>query len=292
MNNSKDLLKRLLKIYPVQVIKEYFQKKGKSVDVISDIVDTNKPKDILNFAALNLNYTKQHVYFYEINPKFNSKKFKVDKFPFDVLRISENGGYVNMTCLTVVDFDVIVLNPYEETNIKFYQLINITITPKYIIFQATTLEKDLSSYFSKGAQIRKVVNNIRNNGEVVNIDKVVEFLSTDFGYGSSPSELQKSVKALWNNDIIDSKYVKQQKPKSTSTEAMHEEYLVKEIYPDIYKEIMKNPILKTLFKYKKKDKLLPDHFNVDPEKGVVAVSSFSENVSQVANLINEIIKNN
>jgi hypothetical protein len=291
MNSSKQLLKRLLKLYPVQILKEYFTKKGNAVIVIQQIVETSRESDILNFAATHFNYGKQHIYFHELQPNFNSKKFDIEGFPCRVISWSESNGEVVINALPLVGFDVIVLNPYEETTIKFYQPVRITISTKHVVFQTITLEKDLSSYFSIDEE-RRVVNSVRNNGEDVSIKNVINFLADELGYSSRQWELEKAIKEMWGKDIIDSKYVKHKKTRSTATEAMDEEFMVKEVYPEVYKEIIKNPLIKTLFKYKGKDGSLPDHFSADPRTGLVGVSSFSSDVSQIEKLINEIVKHN
>lgn len=50
MNSNRNLLKRLLKLYPIKVVKEYFQETGNFADAIESITGNNTQQSIKDFA--------------------------------------------------------------------------------------------------------------------------------------------------------------------------------------------------------------------------------------------------
>jgi hypothetical protein len=187
-----------------------------------------------------------------------------------------------------VDFEVILVKPYGEDTISFLQPVKVRVIKKHLVIHVTTLEKNLSHFFP-GDQ--KAVDSKRINGEDVWLKKIPIYFESQ-GYKVKPCDLHKGVKKIWGDKVVDPKYVQSFDPKSTLTVNMHEDYTVREVYPEKYNEIIKGPLIKTLFKYKKEDKILADHFHVDPARGMIIFGIFSENLSQVENVINDIIKNN
>jgi hypothetical protein len=293
MNNQKDLLKRLINLYPVKIIKDYFGIKGHYDDLSKQIVDSNAAVDIFKFAVDNINYSRQHVYIFDLDPRFNPSKFSLEDFPLEIKKQNNLGSILLIYSMPLVQFDISILNPYEETIIKFYQPIKIKISSKHLIFQVTTLEKDLSHYFKgAGGTNRRVVDSKRKNGEDVSMNSVIEFLRNKYNYTSAKSDIHKGIKKLWRDGVIDSKYVKHKRSRSTSSEAMDEDFTFKDTYPQEFEDLMQHPLIKTLFKYKKDDKLLCEHFHADPINGQIGVSSFAENIDQIEKTINEIIRFN
>jgi hypothetical protein len=289
MNNAIDeLIKRLLQLYPVKNVKEYFALKGNFDDIIPDIVKNHSHKSIFSFAAVNMNYTRQHVYIFNLSPSFKAVEFDTTHFPLAIKDSSIQNGELSINCLPQVDFDITAIKPFEETELHFFQPVKIRAFKKHLIIQVTTLEKNLSSFLAAG---RKVVDSVRNNGEDTWLPKIINFFNKQ-KYKTNVCDIHKGVKKMWEDKIIDSKYVKSLGAKSTSTEAMHEAFTVREVFPDKYKEIIKSPLLKTLFVYKGADDKLADHFHSDPGDGLVIFSAFPKNLAQIENVINEIIKHN
>lgn len=286
MNSERSVLKRLLKLYPVKTIKDEFDTTHSGEALYEEVVETKNTNLIRNFAYTNINNTKQHVYIYYLDKIFNPATFNPAGFPYPIINQTAIVDGIQIIISPIVEFRVILTNPFEEKIMNFHQPYIITLKNRHLTFQATILEKNMATYFEEG---RKVINVEKINDETVAIQHIIDFLNL---YHPISCDLNKGVKHLWHNDRIDSRYVKWKKNRSTTTESMDENYTLKSQYPDIYAELIKNPLNKTIFKYLPEDESLPDHFTVDPTKGEISVPLYSKNVNQIANAINEILSNN
>lgn len=288
MNSQIDLLSRLLKLYPVKLIKEEFDLDGKADIMVSTIIAAKPQKEIFEFCLNNISFTRQHVFIFDLNKEFKSANFQTNAFPLSVIEAINLNNECVIKCLPTVEFDVVVLNPFLETTIKFYQPIQIKISKKHLIIQVTTLEKNLSHYFEEG---RKVVDSKRTDGEDASLSAILAFFNQTFTV--KICDLHKGIKKLWENDVIDSKYLKTKKSKGTNTLAMDENWTVKKEYPNEYNDMIDKPILKTLFRYIGQiDGYFCNHFSADPLQGQIGIAAFPENAIQLENIIYDIIKYN
>lgn len=282
MNSAKQLSGRLIGLFPTKVVKEYF-----SLDP-QEVVNNKNSDTIKTFAFNNINNTKQHIYFLQLNKKFNHKSFDPNGFPLEIYKNDIANGL--LICFHVVGFKVKILNDAENsvTNevIKFIQPILVTFQEKTIIVQMTILEKKLEHYVGGS----KIIDPIRSISEDEIITQITAFLSGQYEIGIC--DLNKGIKYLWDKDFIDSKHVKWKKNKSTAIETMDEEYTVKEQYIDLYNEMIKSPLNKTVFKYLKDDSEFVDHFTAEPSYGSISIPIFPKNPNQILNVVNKIISNN
>ncbi|HSZ72886.1 MAG TPA: hypothetical protein VK750_09425 [Cytophagaceae bacterium] len=289
MNGVSNLHTRLLKLYPVKTLKDHFDLPGKSSEVIEGILNQFKAKDIHEFSALNIDYTRQHVYIFNIEKSFKASSFNTTNFPLRVIQQTNTTSDYSIVCLPEIEFKISVIRPFEERILKFYQPLKISVINSHLIVQITTLEKNLSDHCEVG---KKVVETTRVNDENYLLDSIKSVFINQ-GYNITKCDLHKGIKKLWDDNIIDSKYLKTKNSKSTNTVAMDENYTVREVYPQEYNQIKNNPILKTLFRYKGKNvDYFCDSFSIDPSQGHLSVTSFPESVHQIKNIINEILKNN
>jgi hypothetical protein len=286
MNSERSILKRLLKLYPVKTIKDEFNSTSSGEALYDEVVNTINPNLIRGFAYTNVNNTKQHIYIYYLDKVFNPTTFNAVSFPYTILRQTAIIDGIQLIISPIVEFRVILTNPFEENIMNFHQPYIITIKNRHLTFQATILEKNMATYFEDG---RKVINVEKINDETVAIQHIIDFFNH---YNPIPCDLNRGIKHLWHIDRIDSRYVKWKKNRSTTTESMDENYTLKSQYPNVYAELITNPLNKTIFKYLPEDETLPDHFTVDPTKGEISVPLYSKNVNQIPNAINEILSNN
>jgi len=138
-----------------------------------------------------------------------------------------------------------------------------------------------------------------DNRAVVKVDKVndesivIETINQHFnGLMPSVCDLNRGIKHLWDDDIVDSKYAKWKKNRSTTTETMDENYTLKNQYPVIYQDLINSPLRKMIFKYLPDDEQLPDHFTIDPGNGQISIPLYPNNENQNKNVVTEIISNN
>jgi hypothetical protein len=288
MNSSIDLLSRLLKLYPVKLIKNFFNPESSNqAEIIPEIIGANTEKAIKDFACENHDSTKQHIFLFTLNNKFIKDNFVEGDFPFSIdTQLLTNNVY-KFKLLPVIDFNVVILNPFEEATLKFYQPVTVCLNDKHLIIQTTIMEKNMDSYFPEA---RRVVDVKKANSEEYIVEKILEYFSIQ--YTVTKNDLNRGIKDLWRNDVIDSKYAKWKKERSTTTEAMDEEYTLKEQYPEIYENLMLSPLGKTVFKYKLDDDLIIKHFTADPTKGWLSFATYPENQNQIDNVINKILSSN
>lgn len=288
MNSPKNLLSRLLKLYPVRMLKDSFGPENSSqVDIIPEIIGSNTEDAIKSFACQNHNNTKQHIFLYKLDSNFNRANFIENDFPLHIEDESLNEGIYKFRLLPIIDFNVVILNPFEETTLKFYQPVTVYVHNNDLIIQTTIMEKNIDSYFPGG---RRVVDVKKANSDDYIVEKVVEYFNGR--YNVTLNDLNRGIKALWRNDLIDSKYAKWKKERSTTTEAMDEEYTLKEQYPEVYENLMLSPLGKTVFKYKVNDDLIAKHFTADPTRGSLSFATYPENHNQIDNVIIQILSDN
>lgn len=286
MNTQRDISKRLLKLYPVKVLKENFNTTSISDDLYNEILNGNTKEIIESFSYVNLEHTKQHIYIYNIGQAPTLNDLNINGFPIDVVHYISLNGVTSITVSPIVEFRVILTNPFEETYLRFHQPIQIVLNNSHLIFYATILEKNMSNYFE---QSRKVINAVKVNDEKTLIEQVcAHFVRLN----PSICDLNRGIKQLWANDIVDSKYAKWKKDRSTTTETMDENYTLKSQYPDVYQNLVNAPLKKMIFKYIGNDEVLPEHFTVDPSEGQISIPLFSKNQNQNKNVVREILSNN
>ncbi|MFM2306162.1 MAG: hypothetical protein RLZZ367_831 [Bacteroidota bacterium] len=288
MNAPRNLIERLLKLYPVDYLKEQFNIVGGNQSTVIETVLAQNTQDALkNFSIHNLNRTKQHIYIFTADNNFTRQHVLSDNLPINKVSQNSTGGIHTVFGYNTVGFESVVLNPFEETILRFYQPIKITARDNHLMIQVTKLEKNIDSYFPEN---RKVVDVKRIPEEETAISEIVTFLST--GRVIEVCDINRGIKHLWRNNIIDSKYVKWRRSRSTSTEAMDESYTLKNQYPEIFDSLINAPLTKTIFKYLRADENLCRHFSVDPGQGQIGIALYPQNDNQIDNVVNSILSNN
>lgn len=286
MNTQRDISKRLLRLFPVKVLKEHFNSTNVSDELYNEILNGNSKPTIDSFCYVNLEHTKQHIYIYNIGQTPTPNNLNINQFPIDIVHQTNLNGVTSITISPIVDFRVILTNPFEETTLRFHQPIQILLSNTHLIFYATILEKNMSNYFD---QNRRVINAEKVNDEISIIEQVCAHLAH---LNPTVCDLNRGIKQLWANDLVDSKYAKWKKDRSTTTETMDENYTLKSQYPDVYQNLVNAPLRKMIFKYLRDDEALPDHFTVDPSSGQISIPLFSKNANQNKNVVREILSNN
>jgi hypothetical protein len=286
MNSPSNLLKRLIKLYPVKLLKEEFSTTNVSDELYEEIIGNVNPGSITDFAYSNIDSTKQHVYIFYLNSVYNNRHFDATSFPFTLIHQDAQANKLSLIISPLVDFRVVLNNPYDELVIKFHQPCVIILSGRHLIIRTTILEKNIGSYFPGN---RKVLDVQKEHDEQDTISKTLDYFKN---YDPRICDLNRGIKYLWGIDSIDSKFAKWKKNRSTTTEAMDENYTLKSQYPSVYNDIITSPIGKTIFKYLISDERLPDHFTCDPTNGEISVALYPKNLNQIQNVIDEILSNN
>jgi hypothetical protein len=285
MNNNRDLLKRMLRLYPAKLVKEYFQENGNATDAIEAITVNKTQQAIKTFVKDHQILTRQHIYFYTLGANFNLAN--IANFPFTIESQSINNGEHTLFCLPKVTYKVTLYNPLQEDELEFLQPVVINVTQRTLIIHITKIEKTVGHYYQAD---RGAVRQGQTQNEIENLTQIANYFDQYFGL--TKIDCNRGIKDIWDRDLIDSKKVQWRNNASTDTVTMDEDFTLKEKYPNKYVELVNDPLVKTMFKYLRDDNYLCDAFDADPSNGVINIPKFPQNANQVKNVITEILTNN
>lgn len=278
-------------MYPVKLLKDHYQLAGQQADVINEIVARNNLSGVYTFALNNLNNTKQHIYIYTNNRNFNEANFNPAIFPIPVIDHGRTPQGYHIRCMPAVDCSATikdtVTGAYSDVVMRFPQPIVITITRTHIIIKATIIEKNVGSYIQGG---NAESFNVRKNVEDDFTADIIAFFAAAHNVGVC--DLNRGIKHLCDNDILDLRTMKILKNQSTATEVMNGDNTFKQCYPNDYAAAMRNPLSKSLFKYLPNDELLCKSFAADPNVGRLSITLYPSTPNQVQNVVSQILANN
>jgi len=285
MNSQHELLKRLIKAFSANALKEVFnlvEPKGRQADHISQIVQSNSEKIIKDTLFANFSLLKQHVYTYDCKGSFSTNWLLNHPSLYSIFDLSKSHKIYNLLYLTTFEF-------YNKTKaitqeIQFYTPVQVVQKGTKLIVHINILERDISTIFKD-----KVVRTNRD----VNDDIILENISKSLPLTLSiaRADLNKGIKKLWDDDEIDALNVKYNNARSISSENMNEQYLVKAEYPEKYDVLIKTPLSHTTFKVLKAKNLI-NFFKVDPTRGTFSFAVFPQNQAGITELIDLILKHN
>lgn len=276
------LLFRLLKAFPVKVLKQYFEiSELRQDNLIKKIINNFSKNQIIDFSFANFGYLKQHIYIVSPNKEIKSNWIPLPpNYINDTL--TEDKKAHNLLFTTV--YDVFNSTKNIKENVHFYVPVQIRKFEKYLILSVNILERSLSNL--EGDNL--VLLNKRLD-EQTYIEAIKESLPK--GITFVESDLNKGIKSLWKDDYVDAAYVKFKKSKSTSTEAMDETNTLKVIYPEIYKKIMESPIDKEVLSVLH-EKVAIKRFSIEPCRGKISINRFPETSTAIVELVDLILLKN
>lgn len=293
MNSEQNVNARMLMLFPVNVVKDYFEKTGHKGAVISQIANAATTDEVNTFLIQNLNRNKLHVYVYNLNPPFNRKQFNSKQRPFYYPIIEEvnNGNEYTFYIRPQIQYTATAVDLRNGTtsqiNMVFPQPIAITVNDTHLIIRATIIEKKVEAYMNdRNIKLFDVTKDI--DDDFTN-DITQYFLGS---YGLAKCNLNKGVKYLVDSNIVDFKSLRIMNSNSIDTIVMNEDLTFKDRYPVEYKKAMRAPLSKSTFKYLLDDFALCASFGSDPNLGEISISLYPSNVNQVNNVISQILSNN
>lgn len=286
MNTNRDLLKRLLRLFPVKVVKDKFNLTGVSADIIEQITGRQEAdQTVRDFAADNYTYTKQHIYLYQSDRQFLNGS--MTNFPLDVVKQANANGVRTYFCFATIEYSVILSNPLQNAQLRFFQPVMIRFIGDVIVIHFTKLEKNVATFFPAD---RNAIRTGQVSHEADTLEEIVTFLSNS--YTLAPLDINRGIKHLWHNDWIDCRKVQWRRNNSIATEAMDEQYLYKQESPNEYADTITRPLVKTSFKYLEGDDYFCEDFDADPGNGHINIPKFPKDENQVLNVVREILTNN
>jgi len=288
---EKRLLSRLLSIYPVSTLRGKWGggAVGKAVTV-EDIIQRAIPEeDIIGFCSENHTVTKQHVFLLDITERgiaslndpilAGYSPFFNERLPTEIREFYLLG--VIYTVLVGPSPD------YREIDLTFPWPITFHADASSLIIYATILEKNLNAYLSPGETA------IRSRRNIDEDDLVLLTYSGPGGnIGPTKMDINRGIKHLWATDQIDAVYSKWKEAKGTHTQAMDGDFLLKRDDYPYYKEAIRGPLFKTLFRVLNIEGNTPGIFAADPSKGELFFNRYSKNPEEVRNVVRAILRAN
>jgi hypothetical protein len=286
MNNKRDLLKRLLSLFPIKLLKEYFKETGNSEDVIESITGSKTRPALIDFVFSNYSSTRQNIYIFDLDKNFNRAVIDAT-FPLTIEKENLIGNEYTFLCLPQTEFSVYLSNPTDKDDLYFLQPVHIIIDKKSLVFIFTKLEKNVHTYFPEVREAKRasVVNDEENT-----LKKLLSFFGLH--YTVTPTNFNKGIKTLWDKDDIDCYKIQWRNPHSTSTVTMDGTLTYKQKYPVDYNKIVLTQLSKSVWKYLLTDDYLCDGFTADPSIGEISITKFPKLPNQVKNVITKILTNN
>jgi hypothetical protein len=285
MTTDRQLIKRLLKLYPIKITKDHFQITGNQDDVL-EAVSEKSAKQIKEFTFIHHSNTKQNIYLFNLVRKFSRDRMP-DGFPFTIEKEDVVNGEYSFLCLPKVTYSVYLSNPTTKEDIDFLQPVIIRVKGTSLIVQYTKLKKDFHAYFSPDREPKKAK---EINGESDTLAKLSTYF--DENYGLEINDINAGVKHLWHKDLIDCFKIHRHNPWSVAVETMDGTLTFKEKYPDEYLKIILKPIGISIWKYLKDDDYFCEGLTIDPTEGFIGITSSPKLPNQVNNVINTIIDHN
>jgi hypothetical protein len=290
MNSAAELHVRLLKLFPVKVVKGQFRTEATlQAEMLPEIANNESGETIRRFVVDQVGMTKQHNYFFRLGSRFNRQNFERSELGMEVIsELHTDGNYI-FCCLPVVEYDAALFPPGDQFTIQLYQPTRIVISGKDVVIQTTILERGIASLIEVRDD-QKLVEIRRRNTEEVFIQKILDVLRQH--NTAAVCDLNKGVKAIWEGNSIDATSVSYRGDKAMTTQAMDEQCTVKQDMPETYKDIMTRPLSKTIFRPLNEEEKFSRNFAVDPSKGTLRTSTYPEHPDQTWSIINAILRNN
>jgi len=272
---SIDDRKRLLELFPVSVLRHGWEHKGTKEELCyaaaADASDPDRER-VAKFVDEYLGCCKQHVYVYSHNGEVT--------LPDSVLsgeKVLEGKSHALYVIRTT--YNVVLRDPLEEQTLEFLWPLRVELTAEYMVVRFVVLEKNPSSYFERPVYV---------GGKSVDEKAVLAEISNGL---LKPADLNKGLKKLWADGIIDSFKTKFKKTISTAAETMDEERGIKEHNPELYTILQESPLYLTVFQIQE-EKSKIGTFSADPSNGIIGFTHYSEAKEDTDVVIDEILKNN
>ena len=169
----------------------------------------------------------------------------------------------------------------------FLQPIQIVITPNAIILKLTILERNPNSYLDD----YEVIKHTRETEDDILFQNIANHFRLTFNSEFPSLDINRGVKYLWENDMIDALSVKYKRETSMATEVMDEDYTFKQQNPVRYNEVITSPLRKHAFRFIT-DTVDYCDFVTDPTAGNISFHKYPSDSNQINNVISEILRNN
>jgi hypothetical protein len=289
MNSVASLKYRLLRLFPVAVVKSQLNPEGKTQGEMLTELQAQSDAVLVQFAFDNFGSTKQHVFLFEHDGTLNALNNQT-LLDHGLVACHQTPGKITYTYLFKHHYDVKAVHTetgYEVLDVVFRQPILITITPDHVSVALTILEKSLKGYL----QDYEVLYAKRRLEDQDVIEMVKNGFMDSVGVTLDPLDLNSGIKALWTANTIDSTSLKYKRASSVASVIMDEEFLFRQENPAEWLQVMNSPLKKTVFRY-----VVPSddlcNFECDPGAGSISFNVYPKTINQIDNVVSQIIAAN
>ena len=155
-----------------------------------------------------------------------------------------------------------------------------------MIIKFTKIEKNISSYYKSDREPRLVYT---PQTEEETLNAIIAHFQT-FGLVEKV-DFNKGIKVVWENDEFDCRKVSYLDAAATTVITMHENLTFKEEKPDEYKKMKDAPIGNSIWKNKSGENIM-EIFVCSPSDGTISINKYSDDTTQIINVITKILSQN
>jgi hypothetical protein len=278
---------RLLNLFSASIIKQewsHIVRSTRKRDIIEEIAMESTQTQIYDFVNRYFCCTKQHVYLFAYSDS-DSELPSVISIGTELCNTTSKNRRSG-TFLLDLNYSIMLSNPYERIDVAFLWPARITIYPDAISLSLTILERDISKFIESGRVTFSPRKSLKD-------EDVIRRLY--FNYPSlhlQRMDLNRGIKQLWQNDVLDATSVRFKRSRSVSSEHMDEHYLIKYHFKDLYEDALERPLFSGTFHFLSNRDDVVKKFRVDPSDGFLSFISYAAERGQTENVIREILSNN
>ncbi len=273
-------------MYPVDLLKETYDAKGVWGDVVEAILKKTNVNDIKEDALRLMGHCRQHVFVF-------GHDLKAGNLPKKVLTQNIECENLSVDKTDKTEIEYLLTNKYHFFEVKGESAIahksfnwwpvKIVVQPGYLQLRVTIAERHNKTeppfYFKE-----------RDLDEKIIVGSVHAALGAKAGL--FPVDLNRGLKKVWESNVIDSKFVTRKGDKSVDTSAMNTGFTFKKDLPGRYKELVADPLRKSVFEATSDKDGLPPSFAIDAEEGFVAFRGFPRREDAINKIMDLLIQNN
>jgi hypothetical protein len=284
---NRDLLKKLLSLFPSKFLKEHFNQTGSHADAIEE-VSSLPIASILAFIKIYHPTTKQNIHLFKLNRSFNPAQ-DLNGFPLIINDRATSAGKNFYYLFPETVYSVYLSNDVERQELNFLQPVVLEIEGRNLTVKFTKMQKDIKNYFATDRNPKLAG---ETNSELDTLNNIkAHFLSV---IGLEVNDFNAGIKSLWADDVLDCHKIRYRDAYSTTLITMNEELTFKQQFPDKYEEMQHAPIGASVWKFmgEGEDGSILDTFACDPTEGTINISKYSDNTNQTKNVISRILDQN
>lgn len=287
LNLGQERLERLLDLYSVQKLSHHFTTKERTKDsLIRKILESSSQEDIVNFARHYHATTKHHIHLFDF-PGAVADSMPDD--PLDGLPYLEwsekKSERREWFYLLLLSYNVYLREPVEMVKAEFVWPVHIACTKNSMQIRFTIMEKNMPARFPP-ARIIKSEKVLDERLLTKRVQQSQVFASL------SPTDLNRGIKSMWNDQLIDAPSVQWKKARSTTRQVMDGDYLVRRDDIALYNDIVDKPLMAATYKWTGDKQLSIDHFSADASSGQLTFRTYSDEDTGAAYVVREILERN